>query len=132
MESISDRIEISLPFKAEYVSVARLTASGVCTRIGFDIETIEDIKVVISEVCSKIINLGSSITDSYKIIFDISERQLKIFFSCDDTSMKCIFNQENDALALHIINAFMDSVELCSYSNYILSMSKNLEENSSL
>ena len=40
MNSVCDKIELTLPFKAEYVSVARLVASGVCNRIGFDIETI--------------------------------------------------------------------------------------------
>jgi serine/threonine-protein kinase RsbW len=129
MNSFSDRIELVLPFKAEYVSVARLVASGVCNRIGFDIEVIEDVKVAISEVCSKIVNLGSEITDSYTIIFDISKDKLEVVYSCEDSSLKCIFEPENDGLALHIINAFMDSVELCTDNNYILAMSKVLEEN---
>lgn len=130
MESVSDRIELLLPFKPEYVSIARLVTSGVCSRIGFDIETIEDIKVAISEVCSKIVNLGSAVADSYKMIFEVSGSGLGVIFSCEDKSIKCIFDGENDGLALHIINALMDSVELCTDNNYILSMSKVLEENS--
>jgi len=76
MNSVCDKIELTLPFKAEYVSVARLVASGVCNRIGFDIETIEDIKVAISEVCSKIVSMGSKITDNYTIIYGVSENTL--------------------------------------------------------
>ncbi|NMA66934.1 MAG: anti-sigma regulatory factor, partial [Clostridiaceae bacterium] len=35
----ADCIEVTLPFKAEYVSVVRLTVSGIANRMGFDIET---------------------------------------------------------------------------------------------
>lgn len=124
-----DTIELTLPFKAEYVSTARLVASSVANRVGFDIEVIEDIKVAISEVCSKIVNIGSRITDTYKIVFVISGKEVKITFCCEDTSLKCIFDTENDRLAIEIINALMDDVELCTSNDYILSMSKTLEEN---
>lgn len=129
MDTACDKIELSLPFKAEYVSVARLVTSGVCNRIGFDIETIEDIKVAISEVCSKIVSIGSKVTDSYKIVYSVSESALNVIYLCDDSSLKCIFDGENDRLAIHIINALMDSVELCDKKDQIISMSKELEGN---
>lgn len=126
---MNDAVELILPFKAEYVSTARLVASSIANRIGFDIEVIEDIKVAISEVCSKIVNIGSNVTESYKIIFSINEKEIKVTLCCEDTSLKCIFDAENDRLAVDIINALMDNVELCTSNNYILSMSKVLEEN---
>ncbi|ABN54097.1 MAG TPA: anti-sigma regulatory factor [Hungateiclostridium thermocellum] len=129
MNSVCDKIELTLPFKAEYVSVARLVASGVCNRIGFDIETIEDIKVAISEVCSKIVSMGSKITDNYTIIYGVSENTLNVEFVCDDPSIKCIFDEEKDGLAISIITALMDNVVLCDKSNRIISMSKVLEGN---
>lgn len=129
MNSVCDKIELTLPFKAEYVSVARLVASGVCNRIGFDIETIEDIKVAISEVCSKIVSIGSEIADSYKIVYDVSENALDVVYVCEDTAIRCIFDHERDGLAINIITALMDSVELCDKSNRIISMSKVLEGN---
>lgn len=126
---MSDSIKLILPFKAEYVSVARLTASGVANRIGFDIETIEDIKVAVSEVCSKLVLLGSEIADCYRIIFTIEDDRLDIIFDCEDKSLKCIFNDDNDELGVSIIKALMDSVDLCTDNGYILSMSKVLEGN---
>ena len=122
-----DRIEITLPFKADYVSLARLVTSGICSRIGFDIETIEDIKVAISEVCSKIVSVGSKIANGYTIVYGVTECALNVKYFCDDPSIKCIFNAERDGLAIHIINALMDQVELCNEANYIVSMSKTLE-----
>jgi len=46
-----DLIEIRIPSKSEYVSVVRLTASGIANRLGFSYEDIEDVKVAIGEAC---------------------------------------------------------------------------------
>jgi len=123
-----DRIGIVLPNKADYVSVARLTASGIASRVGFDIETVEDIKVAVSEVCSRIISASSEQLGQYKILFDIFKDELVITFSSDMEKINCIFEDDNDGLGMSIINAFMDKVEFCSENNdYILFMTKTLE-----
>lgn len=129
MDKMTDNIELILPFKAEFVSIARLTASGVANRVGFDIETIEDIKVAISEVCSKFVKVGSKFTENYRIIFRISSDSLDVVFDCEDKSLKCIFDNEEDELGVSIITALMDDVEFCTSNNYLLSMSKSLKEN---
>jgi serine/threonine-protein kinase RsbW len=129
MNTTAEIIELILPFKAEYVSIARLTASGIANRVGFDIETIEDIKVAIAEVCNKLISLGSTSAQNYKIIFKIASDNLTIIFECIDKSLNCIFNNDGEELGISIINALMDSVEPCASDNYILSMSKALEGN---
>jgi serine/threonine-protein kinase RsbW len=49
------RMELVIPLRAEFVSIARLTLSGVANRAGFDFDTIEDIKVALSEVCNRLI-----------------------------------------------------------------------------
>lgn len=128
MESSIECIELILPFKAEYVSVARLTVSGIANRIGFDIDAIEDIKVAVSEVCNKLVQIGSKLASQYKIIFNITKSSLNIVYDCEDKSLKCIFDDEMNGLAIPIINALMDSVELCIDGSYILSMSRNVEE----
>jgi len=129
MNMAVDNIELTLPFKAEYVSIARLTASGIANRIGFDIEVIEDIKVAIAEVCNKLVNIGSSEVSGYKVIFQVYGNKLVVLFDCEDKNLKCIFNDGNDELSISIITALMDSTELCAESNYILSMTKVLEGN---
>jgi len=45
-----DQIMLTIPPKAEYIMVVRLTLSGITARAGFDFETIEDLKMAISEV----------------------------------------------------------------------------------
>lgn len=127
MES-QDRIALLLPCKAEYVSVARLTVSGIANRIGFDIDTVEDIKVAVSEVCSRIIRVAEEFDKQYEIQFDVYENKLVITFDSDIRKRDCIFNNDEDGLGMSIINAFMDEVEYCpDHKKYILSMTKNFE-----
>lgn len=127
MSRINDKIELILPFKADYVSVARLSASGIAVRAGFDIETIEDIKVAVSEVCNKLLEIGSIQAEYYKITFLISDCRLNITFSCEDPTIECIFGDRDEAFGVSIIKALMDNVELCPHGSYMLSMSKSLE-----
>ena len=44
-----DYIEIRVPAKAQYVGVARLTISGLASRLGFTFDEIEDLKIASSE-----------------------------------------------------------------------------------
>ena len=126
MSSIKDSIEILLPLKAEYVSVARLAVSGVASRMGFDIDTIEDIKVATAEVCNKLVNRGSTSAPCYKIVLGISEDKLDITFECEDKALGCIFSEDNDELGISLINALMDDVDSCAGS-YVIRMSKAVE-----
>lgn len=122
-----DRIGITLPSKADYVSVARLAASGVASRVGFDIETVEDIKVAVSEVCSRIIRTAAEQKGQYSIFFEIFRNELVITFTSDMEKVKCIFDDDEDGLGMSIINAFMDKVEFCPENkDYVLSMTKTL------
>ena len=49
MQSTQDYIEMRLPASAEYVSLIRLTLSGVFSRAGASYDDIEDSKIAVSE-----------------------------------------------------------------------------------
>lgn len=129
MKDDIDIIKIELPYKAEYVSVARLTASAICTRAGFDVEDIEDIKVAMSEVCSKLVQMGSEISKTYSISFNISQDDLNIVFHSEDKGLRCMFKENSDKFVIAIISALMDNVDFCSQEEYIFSMSKAIKGN---
>lgn len=129
MEHTVDTILLVLPFKAEYVSIARLTASGIANRVGFDYDSIEDIKVAVAEVCNKLINLGSTTAGEYTIVFEVRGGNLQITFKCSDSNLKCLFGNEESELGISIITALMDDVEFCPDNEYILSMVRSLEGN---
>ena len=51
-------VVVSFPPDARYVRVVRLTTSGLASMCGFDLDSIEDLKVAVDEVCSTLIELA--------------------------------------------------------------------------
>ncbi|HOK43744.1 MAG TPA: hypothetical protein PLD49_08775, partial [Thermoclostridium caenicola] len=106
-----DSVSVLVPAKAEYVSVVRLTASGIASRLGFDIDDIEDIKVSISEVISRMIDKRVS-SGRIAIDFHLFSDSIRIDFRLSDSSPKDIFAGGADDLAFEIIRSLMDEVNL--------------------
>lgn len=73
-------IMLTIPSKAEYIMVVRLTLSGIAARCGFDFETIEDLKMAISEVFNlfDIEKISSSISIRFEIDKDFLEINVEI------------------------------------------------------
>jgi len=126
MDNNLEMVKLSLPCKAEYVSTARLVASSMANRLGFDIDDIEDIKVAVSEVCSNIVKKTTE-TCEYIIQFIIKDSKLIVSFQCLCFSGD-IFADEDEAFASAIIQALMDSVEFHPDTETIISMSKSIGE----
>jgi serine/threonine-protein kinase RsbW len=122
----TDTVSIHVPLKAEYVSIVRLTASGIASRIGFDIDVIEDIKVSISEVISRIIDKKVS-SDRIRIDFCHSGDGMRIDFSLPGEVPGDIFEDEPDNFAFAIISSLMDEVKMQSRGDILLTMAKKLE-----
>lgn len=123
---VSDNVALVLPAKREYVSTARLTASSVANRIGFNIDEIEDIKVSVSEVCNMILSRAGDKLNQYKISFDIRSDKLEITFTGNETELGCFDNASDNEFGLYIIKALMDSVDLCN--NHSIVMAKRIGE----
>lgn len=129
-----DNIKLSLPMKPEYVVVARLAVSGILSRLGFDMDAIEDVKVSVSEVCSKIIKIGNdenedqNVEKEFEIIFEVLGDKVKILFICKDSKVRCIFKDNKDDFGLALIQTLMDELDLCNDENYIISFSKFIKE----
>ncbi|WP_427340708.1 ATP-binding protein [Caloranaerobacter sp. DY30410] len=108
-----DIINLTIPARAEYVSVVRLTSSAIASRIGFDIEEIEDIKVAIAEACTMIIKNGEN--QNIDIKFEIMEDRLIINiqakqFVCQERYDEVSDIDDNRSLSILIIESLMDGV----------------------
>lgn len=123
----SDNVTLVLPAKSEFVSTARLTASSVANRIGFNIDEVEDIKVSVSEVCNIILAKFGDKIRQYKISFEIDNDELKITFTGDETELDCFDGPVENEYGLYIMKALMDSVELCN-NNHSIVMTKRIGE----
>lgn len=74
-------VELRLPNRPEFVAVARLAVAAVASRMAFNINDIEDIKVAIGEACTNAIEHGCpGVLDTEMIILrcDIQEDALVV------------------------------------------------------
>lgn len=113
---MSDNISISIPTKSEYVSVARLTASVLANKIGFDIEEIEDIKVAVGEACNNAVLHGKS-SDTYDVNFIVKDNCFEVEvndtgngFTLGDYKEPDLDNPKENGLGLFIMKSLMDDV----------------------
>ena len=44
-----DKFSVTLPLTGEYLTTVRLTTGGLCSLVGFDVDSIEDFKVCVTE-----------------------------------------------------------------------------------
>lgn len=120
-----DTIILVLPSKPEYVSVARLTVSGIASRMGFDIEEVEDIKLAVAEACTNAIKHGyKECPGEYEVKASVEGNCLSISVSdkgCgfEMENVKCpdCNNLKEGGMGLFIIRTLMDDAELENVSN---------------
>ena len=102
-----DRIQLSLPLNAAYVSAARLTASSVANRMGFSTDEIEDIKAAVSEACTFVIKKATGPSGNFLIQFHMSEAMMAI-----NIETQGLLRQEPDEMSLIMIKALMDEMNI--------------------
>jgi len=57
-EKVKDMTELSVPAKANYISVVRLCVAGIADRMKFSVDDIEDVKIAVGEACINSIKHG--------------------------------------------------------------------------
>ncbi|NLG88688.1 MAG: anti-sigma regulatory factor [Clostridiaceae bacterium] len=123
----NDTVKIHLPRKADYASLIRLAVSGIASKIGFDIDVIEDIKVAVSEVCNKIVSLSTENCDKYyDITFQLFSDGLKVQFKVPGGFAGKMFEGESGEFAYAIISSLMDEFSVDCNGDCIITMGKNL------
>src|SRR3712207_6058623 len=103
----------------EYVSIIRLTVSGIANKVGFSLDDIEDIKVAVSEACTNAIK--HSLDDKFLVEFSILNNGLSIEvqdkgtgYDVDSLQEPDLANPKEGGLGLFIIKTLMDEVNTIS------------------
>lgn len=114
-EAAMDIVELRIPSKAEWVSIARLAVSAVASRLQFSIEEIEDVKLAVSEALVNAISRGG---DRVDIICESLPEGLRIrvrnFGAPAQSEAIDVTTADESAassLGVFLIRALMDSVE---------------------
>jgi len=122
-----DEIRMRIPLKAEYVSLIRLSVSGIASKTGFDIDTIEDIKVAVSEVCNRVISMNNLPSEAhYDIMFHLFKDGFKAFFTLPCKPEGDLFEGESGEFAQAIISSLMDEFTVSYGEECVVIMGKNL------
>jgi serine/threonine-protein kinase RsbW len=69
-------VRLTVPAALEYVRIVRLTGSGFASRLGFDIEEIENLRVALDELASMAIEVASG--GDLEITFFTTDSELRI------------------------------------------------------
>lgn len=75
---VKKTIKLEIPSVKSYSRVLRLTAAGAADAAGFNIDIIEDVKVIVAEVFSSIIEAGCK---GAKINFTPDNEKLEVHFA---------------------------------------------------
>lgn len=142
----NDYIEMKLPASAEYVSLIRLTLSGVFTRAGASYDDIEDSKIAVSEAVTNAVKHAykhSEQNGMINICFELFDDKIKIIisnqgesFDYESTKSKLGPYQENEnidflregGLGLFLIESLMDEVKVSKESGVTISMIKYIKK----
>ena len=119
---MTDRLKISVPGKPEYVGTVRIAVAHAASRVGFDIDAIEDIKVAVSEACNNIVCHAHKDPDfTYDVTIELSESKVSILvsdtgvgFGLDEYEEPVPGETRESGLGIFIIRALMDEVDIKS------------------
>lgn len=116
-------IKMKIPANPDYVSIVRLTTSGIANKVGFAMDDIEDIKVAVSEACTNAVKHSEDNTVSVK--YSLIENGLEIEikdngkgYDINSIGTPDLSNPKESGLGLFIIQALMDEVKIESKGNH--------------
>ena len=83
-----ETIKMEIASNPQYVSIVRLTTSGIANKVGFCLDDIEDMKVAVSEACTNAIKHSDD--KSVSITYTILENGLDIEIKDNGKGCKAI------------------------------------------
>ena len=76
-EVAGEEVRLTMPATPPLMRVARLTAAGLASRLGFSFDEIEDVKIAVDELCFALV--GSKGRDgSLTVLYRLQDHQLEI------------------------------------------------------
>ncbi|MCT6925496.1 MULTISPECIES: anti-sigma B factor RsbW [Bacillales] len=136
-----DYIEIRVPAKPQYVSVIRLTVSGLALRLGFSYEEIEDLKIATGEAVTNVVHHAYHDAEEGEIVIGCALFNDKIeimvadygnSFNFEEIKSKIGPYNENEkvsmlregGLGLYLMEALMDEVKVNNEGGVTVFMTK--------
>ena len=136
-----DYVEVRIPAKPQFVSVIRLTVSGLANRIGFGYDEIEDLKIAASEAITNVVHHAYETEDEGEIVIGCALFKEKIeimvadygnSFNFEEIKLKIgPYHQEESivglregGLGLYLMETLMDEVMINNDGGVTVFMTK--------
>ncbi|QUY65548.1 hypothetical protein GUI37_08430 [Helcococcus kunzii] len=103
-----DNIKIDLPSNPQYLQMLRLSTASIANKVGFDIDKVEDVKVVVSEIFTYLLPDN----DRILVNFDLSEKGLSICFVRKKIEKEEGLNDANFEIKKQILLYLSDDLQL--------------------
>ena len=114
-----ETIKMEIASNPQYVSIVRLTTSGIANKVGFCLDDIEGMKVAVSEACTNAIKHSSD--NKFSVEYTIFEDGLTIKivdsgkgYDVDAVDKPNLKEPKESGLGLFIIQSLMDEVDIKS------------------
>jgi serine/threonine-protein kinase RsbW len=104
---MSDKISLVIPAKPDYFLTARLTASSVASRMGFDVNDVEDIKTAVAESLLMIVNQEKSSEIKIEILNESKAISIEVA-GVEGSAPKVEIKPEDTSLSKYLIEALAD------------------------
>ena len=75
--TLDGNLQLRIPSRAEWVSVARLAVAGIAHRIDATIDEVEDLKLAVAEACTNCIQHAQG-NEEVLVTFEISGRRITV------------------------------------------------------
>ena len=104
---MDDRITLKIPAKPDYLLTARLAASSIASRMGFDVNDIEDLKTATAE--SLLIIIHQQKSEAIDITFINEEKSLAVqAVGVPGITPELEYETEDSSLSRYLIEALAD------------------------
>ncbi len=120
-----DKVKLTIPKKSEFLSTIRLTTSALSNIDGFDIDVMEDLKVIVSEVCVFFINNVEENEKPLEIEYFLSNDMFKVVVTDLNDGKLSENSDSNSEMCILIIESLSDKYEI-DLENKRLSFEKSL------
>ena len=98
-----EKISLRVPSRPEYVTTLRLVTASVAQKLEFDVETIDDLRVCISEAVNYLLPLNEEID----VVFTLGEDKLSIEIDAEYQGAE----EADQDLHCMILESLMDQVD---------------------
>lgn len=103
---MGDKVYLTIPAKPRYLSLARLNVSGICVEEDIDMDTLGDIRLLLTESCN--LSFAMGMNDAIDIVMEPEEGAIR--FRVSGISEENVEADECLAITAMIIESLADEV----------------------